>query len=1003
MLTLQLLGSPQIVWDEARVDLRSAKAKALLFYLAVTQRSYSRLVLASLLWPDKSDTEARTNLRQAVHLLHQVIPDCLVTTRDSLQLNPQLTVAVDALHFEALALRGLKDEDGVACDDYLRAAADSYKDEFLFGFHVDDAEPFEEWARLLRERLHLFAFHVLERLATLSIARQEIFGGLHYAQGLLAMEPWNENAHFQIIQLLTMNGQPQAALAQYEQCRQLLQEHLNAKPGEEITRFVDAIRQGALVGQIRTQAAASAAVDLTLSQSQQNRPPHNLSAPLSSFVGQRRALARLQQLFSEPEPRLVSLIGPGGVGKTRLATHLGRQLLAQFHDGVWFIDLLTVGDKTPIELVVYGVLGIHATSQDALSVGLASHLADKECLLIFDNCEHVIDSLATLVIDLLRVAPRLRLLATSREPLRVSGEQPFRVSPLPLPDAHDANTAERIRDCESVQLFVERAVMHTPTFAVTDANAPVIVQICRMLDGIPLAIELVAARTQMFSVTQIAQQLTESPNAQFHLARRAQRDKHVRHQTLHNLIEWSYQLLPPKERRLFERLAVFDGNWSLAAVREVCTIELAAPPLVDVAHASADDAIKQDVILDRLANLIDKSLVVAEPHGFEMRYRLLETIHRFALQKLVASGAEDDARDRHLAYFMHRIETWELPPAEMSRTVWQAQIMPDLANIRAALGWALQRGAVQWGLRLATSAGEFWFSKGLHRESIHWLQLFLNLPWADQEKMLCLTALSQMEFTHWWALGNYAQARVLQSEALRLAEELGDLDHVKKILNDMGGVALRQGDYINARRYLEQSLALSEQSGDSLNQAWSLLLLGEVMLAQHDLTICQRHFDEAACLLRMLQNRSLLAYPIRRLGQIAHLQQNLPVALAYYRESLELNCAAGELEGKAACVAAYASAFLDLGATAQATLLCATVATALAASQSQLNAFDAQVYADLVTKLHRLDDSSFDDAWATGAKLSFDAVPDLIEQWLASDSPHWVHSPGAFGDSRVQS
>jgi non-specific serine/threonine protein kinase len=613
-------------------------------------------------------------------------------------------------------------------------------------------------------------------------------------------------------------------------------------------------------------------------------------------------------------------------------------------------------------------------------------LADKECLLIFDNCEHVIDSLVDLVIELLQAAPRLRLLATSREPLRVSGEQLFRVLPLELPDEHDANSAERVMGSESVQLFIERALAHDPNFAVTNANAVVIAQICRMFDGIPLAIELVAARTQMFSVTQIAQQLAESPNAQFHLARRAVRDKHTRHQTLHNLIEWSYQLLSPEDRRLFEQLAVFDGSWSLDATRGVCTLGLAASALVDVAHSHLADASAQDVILERLANLIDKSLVVAEPHGDEMRYRLLETIHQFALQKLVASGTENDARDRHFSHFMHRIETWELPPPEMSRAQWQAQIMPDLENFRAALGWALQRGAVQWGLRLATSAGEFWFSQGLHRESIHWLQLFLTLPDSDQEKSLRLTALSQMEFTQWWALGNYAQARVLQDEALSLAEELGDLGHIMKILNDMGGVALRQGHYRDAERYLAKSLTLSQQSSATLNQAWSLLLLGEVMLAQRELAMSQRHFDEAASLLRALKNRSLLAYPIRRLGQIAHLRQDLPTALAYYRESLELNCAAGELEGKAASVAAYASALLDLGATAHATLLCAAVAMALASSQSQLNTHDAQVYADLVAQLHMLGDPSFDDAWATGARLPLDAVPNLIEQWLASEA-----------------
>jgi predicted ATPase/DNA-binding SARP family transcriptional activator len=979
VLTLQLFGSPQIIYDQEWIDMRSVKACALLFYLAVTQRSHSRLALAGLLWPDKNDAEARTNLRQAIYHLHLVIPDCLFATRDSVKLNPQFVVAVDVLRFEEQVLFGLKSD---RADNALRTAVALYQGDFLSGLFVDDASPYEEWMLDARERLNKLAFEAFRRLTDMAIVQQDRFEGLRYAQQLVALDPLNEDSHYQTMQLLVMNGQTQAALAQYEECKRLLTEQLGVQPSEKLKLLARDIRRG--VGQIPAVVRAQIekpnprmAVS-SASGGNERVPPHNLNTPLSSFVGRQRELAALQQILATPSQRLVTLVGTGGVGKTRLANHLGNLLLPDFEDGVWFVDLLAIGDEAMVEQTVLSALGINEKGQRTPAESLVFHLATKQILLLFDNCEHVIETTARLIDLLLQAAPRLKIVATSREPLNIPGEHCFSVSPLGLPKTQAAHSVQEILASESVQLFVQRASFNAggaeSALALNDVNARSVAHVCRMLDGIPLAIELVAARTRTLSVTQIAHQLEQVPGATFHLTNRGGRNAHARHQTLHSSIEWSYRLLTPGERKLFDQLAVFAGSWSLAAAREIC--------------GSADngpaDKVSESSVLDGLTSLVDKSLIIAEPNGDEMRYRFLETIQRFALDKLTQSGEESQIRDRHLRYFVRFMERWELPPAGMPRALWQSIILPDLDNIRGALSWSWQSGAARSGLRLAEVTGEFWFSQGFHSESIHWIQSLLAMPEAAQEKKLRLTLLSAMEFTHWWVLGNYAKAKELQLEALTLALELGDTQRIEKTLNNLGGVALRTGDYVEASTYLGQSLARTAKSGNKLNRAWSSILLGEAMLAQNQVEASIPYFEEAVQLLRILQTRSLLAYPIRRLGQIAFLQQqDIPRALDYYRESLELNLAAGEVEGKAACVAAYANLFYHLGACERAILLCAAVVTTLDLTQSRLSAYDLQAFDDLLATLQKRNLPNFDETWLAGTKLSLQQTIDAIELWLA--------------------
>ncbi|MEZ4635766.1 MAG: tetratricopeptide repeat protein [Caldilineaceae bacterium] len=451
-----------------------------------------------------------------------------------------------------------------------------------------------------------------------------------------------------------------------------------------------------------------------------------------------------------------------------------------------------------------------------------------------------------------------------------------------------------------------------------------------------------------------------------------------RHQTLYNLIEWSYQLLQPQERKLFARLAVFGDSWSLAAVQNICGDgpDTDAPDY----HTQVTTFHAQESTFDLLANLVDKSLVVAMQIGDEVRYHLLETIHAFALDKLAISGEETYMRDRHLAYYLQFSQAWSSLRQGISHEAWQSVWLAELGNIRAALSWSLTTGAAKSGLQLALNTGRFWFRQGFHRESTNWFQRLLALPTAQEDKSLRLAALSTTGFTNWWILGDYVTAQAQQREALALAHELGDVTQIGKTLNNLGGAALRMGKNEEAIAYLEQSLTLFSHNENRIDRAWSLILLGEALLAETQSQAAQTRFAEAVQLLRASTNRSLLAYPIRRLGQIALLRQETDLAGGYLRESLELNLAVGEVEGRVACVAAYAVLFLQSGATSQATLLCAAVSAALAANRSQLSGYDAQQYAWLCGHL-RSADASFAETWNEGLKMSLDSAGELIADW----------------------
>jgi predicted ATPase/DNA-binding CsgD family transcriptional regulator len=437
-----------------------------------------------------------------------------------------------------------------------------------------------------------------------------------------------------------------------------------------------------------------------------NSAPHNLPVQLSSFVGRQQEMAELKCLLGKA--RLVTLIGVGGCGKTRLALQVATARAHEtawqelYPDGLWFAELASISDPEFIPRQMALLFGVYEDEGHPLLTTLAASLHSKRLLLILDNCEHLIKACAQVAAQLLQLCPQVRILATSREALGLTGEIIMRVPSLSLPKADDIHSIEALQQSEAVQLFVIRARDVQATLQITPANAPAIGRICQRLDGIPLAIELAAARVQGLAVEQIANRLQD----RFRLLTRGSRTALPRHQTLQAAIDWSYDLLNEAEQALLRRLSVFVGGWSLEAAEAVCS------------STEAGDAF--DVLALQMS-LVEKSLVVTEAQEETTRYRLLETIRDYAFKKLSEAGEVTQWRGRHLAFFTQLTEEGENQIHSAGQEIWFNQTSLEYDNYRAALEWATESGAMITGLRLAIVLHPFWRLYDHEREAAAWL------------------------------------------------------------------------------------------------------------------------------------------------------------------------------------------------------------------------------------------------------------------------------------------
>jgi predicted ATPase/class 3 adenylate cyclase len=667
----------------------------------------------------------------------------------------------------------------------------------------------------------------------------------------------------------------------------------------------------------------------------QHTQRHNLPVQLTSFVGRENELAEIARVLEGT--RLLTLTGPGGTGKTRLSLQFAAEQLAEvdrFPDGVWLVELAPLPDMALVPQAVASALDLREDAGRPLVTTLTEFLRAKELLLIVDNCEHMVEACAQLAEVLLRACPKVRILASSREALGIAGEVAWRVPPLGLPpieprtENQEPCWADALGQYEAIRLFVERAVAVRPGFSLTPQNADAVAQVCRRLDGIPLAIELAAARLRVLGVEQIAAGL----NDRFRLLTGGSRTALPRHQTLRALIDWSYDLLTPEEQLLLRRLTVFAGGWTLEAAVAVLSSEL------HVLSPGTENS-KLD-ILDGLTHLVDKSLVVVEEQGGSARYTMLETIRQYAAERLAASGEADAVRQRHTGHYLALAEM-SLPQLHgTEQGTWLGRLEFEHDNLRAALGWALEGGDVESGARIAIALAGldwdgFWGMRGYWSEGRRWLEAVLAQrnalspgiqAWALLQAALYGWVLHGGQWEHLlepyeealalfreagdrsgiaYVLfdqgvgagdrGDLARATQLLEEALALYQELGDHHQIAAVLHCMGDLARDHGDAARALALLEQSLAICRERGYIDQTCGVLNGLGDVACNQGDFLRATALYWEAFMLLQDQPNYLRTLWPLRNLGWMALVQgddgrvlANLQQHVGWFREKAAL-------------------------------------------------------------------------------------------------------------------
>jgi len=588
-----------------------------------------------------------------------------------------------------------------------------------------------------------------------------------------------------------------------------------------------------------------------------NKPESNLPVSLTSFVGREKEQVQVINLISKH--RLITLTGSGGVGKTRLARKVGEQLLENYSDGVWLVELASLNDPTLLAQTIAMLFGLITQADVSHTDLLINFLRTKSVLLILDNCEHILEACAHLAESLLKSCLHLKILVTSREPLEVTGEALYRVPSLGVPDL--AYQLDTLREYESVRLFEERAQLVQFDFSLTVENASFVIQICRRLDGIPLAIEMAAAKVGVLSPAQIAKQVEES----FNLLTGRSRTALPRHQTLRASIEWSWNLLTESEQRLMRQLSVFAGGWTLEAAQSICD-----------GH-----------VLYQLNSLVTKCLIVKNQRTeTNIRYSFHETIRQYAHEKLLEAGETNLLRERHLSYFLRLAEEVEPKLRGAQQIDWLNRLKVEHDNLRTALTWSLSNN-VEAGLRLIGAMWWFWRVCGYVGEGCEWMSKMLALPDTMAHTPLRAKALHGAAFLESVRYDN-ARAHDFYEESLSLYKDLGDRLGIANALNGLGFTSRRQNDWKSAPIFFEKALKIGYEIENEHVIAAALEGLGLIARGQHNWIEARRFFEQFLAAERKLKNTTQIAIALFRLGSVAFAQGDIEVARTRYEESLSL-------------------------------------------------------------------------------------------------------------------
>jgi predicted ATPase/DNA-binding winged helix-turn-helix (wHTH) protein len=677
-----------------------------------------------------------------------------------------------------------------------------------------------------------------------------------------------------------------------------------------------------------------------------------LPEALTSFIGRERELAEIKRLL--PGKRFLTLVGTGGVGKTRLALQFAAEVMDAYRDGVWLVELAPVADPVLVPQTVAAALGLKEQPGKSLTQTLIEYLASKQVLLLMDNAEHLLAACAQLADEVLRQCPHLVLLATSREGLGIAGEVTYRVPSLSIPDPKQDTTPEQLSHYESVRLFVERVQLHLPQFTVTRQNAPALASVCYRLDGIPLALELAAARARSMSVEEVNRGLDQ----RFRLLTSRSRTGLPRHQTLRSLIDWSYDLLHEAEKALLRRLSVFAGGWTLEAAEAVC----------------AGDGVDEEGVLDILTSLVDKSLVGNEERNGATRYRLLETVRQYAREQLRESDDEARWQSRHLAHFIAVAEEAEPQLKGPDQQTWLERVEAEHDNLRSALAWSSTAGGdAAGGMRLAGAFWWFWYVRAYFGEGRRWLSALLaTVPESETvvTRAKALTGAGAMAYRQ----GDYPAARTLHEESLAIKRARGDRLGTAGSLNNLGALAYDEGNYAAARGFFEESLAIARELGDRWRTANFLSNLGSVAYEEGDYAAARTLHEESLQIQRELGARQSIAMTLSNLGVVAFEQGDYAAARTLQEESLAIRRELGERWGIARSLEELAHVALAAALPGRAARIWGAAErlreeTGSPLSPRERTHSDPQVAA---ARSAMGDGSAFDSAWQEGRAMTIE-------------------------------
>ena len=688
-LAVQLLGPPQFQLDLMPVTPSRRAVVALLVYLIVTNfehpgQRFSRESLAALLWSDYEPSKALTNLRHTLWEITKFIGEgWILGEHETIYLKPQADLILDVAQFQTLHRQASRQPDPVDRIPLLVEAARLYRGDFLHGFSLKEGAGFNEWALAKGEDLRREFVSVLETLVEDYEVLHQLTSAIPFAQRLIVLDPFNEAAQRKLMQLFALTDQQNAAIQQYLSMEKLLRKEFNLDPQPETRELYKKIRRGDFK---KTQP------EKKISPPKEATPKHNLPIHLTTFIGREKEREEVSTLVARH--RLVTLTGAGGIGKTRLALQIGHSIVGSYPDGVWFIPLETLSDEELIPQVVASYFDLEEQAGRSVLDRLVDALRNKNLLILLDNCEHVLEACALLAETLLWSCPQVRILATSRDLLRIEGEAVYSVPPLALPNDQASEAVDGEMQGEAMRLFAERAALAAAGFQITGANFETVAGICQRLDGIPLAIELAAAHTDMFTPSEILKQLERS----FDLLSSNARSVLPRHQTMRTSIDWGWDLLNQPERTFMRQCSVFLGGWTLHAAQTVVTRN--ARELIEA--------------------LLKRSFIVVDHKGeHDTRYRIHEVIRLYAQEKLIAAGEEQTLRDRHLNYFLELTRGLEPALQGIEQDAWLERLSVERDNIRAALVWAA-RTDVQAGLYISNRLRALW-EKCESREEARWL------------------------------------------------------------------------------------------------------------------------------------------------------------------------------------------------------------------------------------------------------------------------------------------